>query len=143
MKALGRHIIAELSQCNPESLRSLTKVKRSMVEAAKRAKAEIREIKFHRFSPEGISGVIIIAESHLAIHTWPENEYAAFDIYTCGNNTSPEKAYEYLIEAFEAKKSVVTSIERGVETKETYVHKFNPTRTVDNFILPAMIPQAV
>jgi len=144
MKALGRHIIAELSQCNPDALRSLTKVKRSMVEAAKRANAEIREIKFHRFSPEGVSGVIIIAESHLAIHTWPENEYAAFDIYTCGDTTNPEKAYQYLIEVFEAKKVVITTIERGIEAPtEAYVHRFNPTETIESAPLPSAMSQAV
>lgn len=116
MKALGRHIIAELSECNPETLRSLTKVKRLMVEAAERANAHIREIKFHRFSPEGISGVIVIAESHLSIHTWPEYGYAAVDIYTCGDTTHPEKACEYLAMAFEAQKTLLTVIKRGIET---------------------------
>lgn len=116
MKALGRHIIAELSQCNSEVLASLHRVQEHMVEAARQANAQVREIAFHKFSPEGISGVVVIAESHLSIHTWPEYAYAAVDIYTCGDTTDPGRACEYLAQAFEAKRVTQTVVERGVET---------------------------
>ena len=72
MQALGRHLLLELFDCDPEAINSLDIVKASMVEAAKRAQATIVDVVFHEFNPFGISGVVVIAESHLAIHTWPE-----------------------------------------------------------------------
>ena len=77
MQALGRHLLLELFDCDAEALNSLETVKASMVEAAKRAQATIVDVVFHEFNPFGISGVVVIAESHLAIHTWPEYRYAA------------------------------------------------------------------
>ena len=72
MQALGRHLLLELFDCDAEAINSLETVKTSMVEAAKRAQATIVDVVFHEFNPFGISGVVVIAESHLAIHTWPE-----------------------------------------------------------------------
>jgi S-adenosylmethionine decarboxylase len=118
MKPLGRHIVAELSQCNPEVLCSVEKVKEYIEEAAKRAHAQILEVALHKFSPQGVSGVVVIAESHLSIHTWPELGYAAVDIYTCGETTNPSKACEYLAEMLGAKQIAQTILERGVETPE-------------------------
>ena len=71
MHALGKHLLVELNDCNPEILKSLDKVRNAMVSAAKRAKATIIDVSFHEFSPFGISGMVVIAESHLSIHTWP------------------------------------------------------------------------
>ena len=114
MKALGRHIIAELSQCNPEILSDLERVQSAMVQAALVARAEIRELAFHRFSPAGVSGVVVIAESHLAIHTWPELGYAAIDVYTCGDTTEPWRACRYLAEQLGCKAMNTTVMERGI-----------------------------
>jgi len=115
MKALGRHFILELSHCSSEVLCSLTKVREYIVEAAKRANAHVLKVTFHKFSPHGISGVVVIAESHLSIHTWPEEGYAAVDIYTCGDTTTPETACEYLAQMFEAKNVKLTVVNRGVK----------------------------
>ncbi len=71
MNALGTHLLIELKECNPEILKSLEKVRSIMVSAAKEAKATIIDISFREFNPFGISGLIVIAESHLTIHTWP------------------------------------------------------------------------
>ena len=114
MKALGRHYIAELSHCSPEILADLERVQSAMVQAALVAKAEIRELAFHRFQPHGVSGVVVIAESHLAIHTWPELGYAAIDVYTCGDTTEPWRACQYLAEQFGCKSLNTTYIERGI-----------------------------
>jgi S-adenosylmethionine decarboxylase len=118
MKALGHHILVELSQCNPEVLCSLTKVREYIVEAAKRANTQIKEVALHKFTPQGVSGVVVIAESHLSIHTWPEFQYAAIDIYTCGESANPWKACEFLADAFQARQIVQTVVERGIETPE-------------------------
>ena len=77
MQTLGRHLLIELNGCNPKILNDIKKVEEILVAGAKVAKATIIGTHFHQFSPFGISGVIVIAESHLAIHTWPEHGYAA------------------------------------------------------------------
>lgn len=117
MKALGCHIIAELSECRPEVLADLDQVQAIMIQAAKEAKAEVREVAFHKFNPQGVSGVVVIAESHLSIHTWPEYGYAAIDIYTCGDSTDPWKACLYLAREFGASRVASTEVERGLSTE--------------------------
>ena len=114
MKSLGRHIVAELSRCNPEILTDLDRVQAAMVQAALVARCEIREVAFHRFSPAGVSGVVVLAESHLAIHTWPELGYAAVDVYTCGDKAEPGRACRYLAEQFGCQNLHTTTMDRGI-----------------------------
>jgi S-adenosylmethionine decarboxylase len=104
----------ELQDCNPDILRDLNKVRDALVSAAKEAKATIVEVAFHEFNPFGISGMVIIAESHLSVHTWPEYGYAAVDIFTCGDLIKPELAANYLVECFECKKPSMAEIKRGI-----------------------------
>jgi len=104
----------ELRDCNPEILKSLEKVQGAMVSAAARAQATIVDVSFHEFNPFGISGMVIIAESHLSIHTWPEYGYAAVDIFTCGTVIRPEEAASSLISAFESKNPSVVEMKRGI-----------------------------
>jgi len=85
-----------------------------LVTAAKEANAEVLQTAFHRFTPQGVSGVVVIAESHLSIHTWPEYGYAAMDIYTCGDHTDPWKACRYAAEKFQAKQMLTTEVRRGL-----------------------------
>jgi S-adenosylmethionine decarboxylase len=105
-----------LRDCNPDILKSLEEVKNALVSAAREASATIIEISFHEFNPFGISGMVVIAESHLSIHTWPEYGYAALDIFTCGEIIKPEAAAEYLIRKFECKNPSVTEFKRGILT---------------------------
>ena len=114
MHALGKHLLVELKDCNPEILKSLDKVRNAMVSAAKKAKATIIDVSFHEFSPFGISGMVVIAESHLSIHTWPEYGYAAVDIFTCGDIIKPEVAAQFLIEKFGCKNPSVVEMKRGI-----------------------------
>ena len=83
---LGQHVLAEFFECDSNVLNSLDKVEKHMVDAALECGATIVQKCFHRFNPYGVSGVVIISESHLAIHTWPELGYAAVDLFTCGTN---------------------------------------------------------
>ena len=85
-----------------------------MIAAAIECGAEILGDSFHHFSPQGVSGVVVIAESHLSIHTWPEYGYAAIDIFTCGTTVQPKKAADVLIEKLGAKNHSLTEIQRGV-----------------------------
>ncbi len=114
MHALGKHLLVELRDCDPEILKSLDNVRNAMVSAAKKAKATIIDVSFHEFSPFGISGMVVIAESHLSIHTWPEYGYAAVDIFTCGDIIKPEVAAQFLIEKFRCKNPSVVEIKRGI-----------------------------
>ncbi len=114
LRALGRHLLLELFDCEVEALNSLEAVKTALVEAARRARATIVDVVFHEFNPFGISGVVVIAESHLSIHTWPEYRYAAVDIFSCGAMLQPEKAVAYLVEQFGAERTSVVELRRGV-----------------------------
>ncbi|MDN5348177.1 MAG: S-adenosylmethionine decarboxylase [Clostridia bacterium] len=114
MRALGRHVLAEVYGCSFEALNDIDKVREIMVNAALVAGAEIREVCFHKFSPQGVSGVVVISESHLAIHTWPELGYAAVDVFTCGEKVNPWEACKYLSEKFQAAQVHATEIQRGV-----------------------------
>jgi len=114
VQALGRHLLLELFDCDAEALNSLETVKASMVEAAKRAQATIVDVVFHEFNPFGISGVVVIAESHLAIHTWPEYRYAAVDIFSCGEVLQPQTAANYLVEQLGACRASVVELQRGI-----------------------------
>ena len=114
MNALGRHLLLELFDCDSESINNLEAVKSSLIEAAKRAQATIVDVVFHEFNPFGISGVVVIAESHLSIHTWPEYRYAAVDVFSCGEVLQPEVAVNYLVEQFGAERASVVEMQRGV-----------------------------
>ena len=114
MTALGRHVLAEIYGCEFSILNDIKKVEALMVKAALKAGAEVRECVFHKFSPQGVSGVVVISESHLAIHTWPELGYAAVDIFTCGERVNPWDACQYLTEGFQAGKVNATEIQRGI-----------------------------
>lgn len=114
VKALGRHILAELYDCDPEVLDDQDLVTRIMVTAALQAGAEVREVAFHKFSPQGVSGVVVISESHLAIHTWPELGYAAVDVYTCGDRVDPWDACHRIVDGLRAGRVQATEVKRGL-----------------------------
>lgn len=118
MKALGRHIVCEFSGCDPASLSDVKGIHAMMIGAAKAARATIMESAFHRFEPQGVSGTVILAESHLSIHTWPEKGYAAMDFYTCGDHTDPWLACEHAAKLLEAKSVLTTEFKRGIEKSD-------------------------
>ena len=118
VKPLGRHLLLELFECDATALSSLPTVKTSMLEAANRAHATIVNHVFHEFSPFGVSGVVVIAESHLAIHTWPEYRFAAVDVFSCGEVLQPQLAAEYLAERFTAGRISVVELGRGLLNHE-------------------------
>ncbi len=111
---LGRHLLLDLYDCDPRAIADTAKVERIMVRAAKATKAHIVDVIFHTFSPQGVSGVVVIAESHLSIHSWPEFGFASVDIYTCGTSIDPWKAYKVLKRGFSAKRMTAAEIKRGV-----------------------------
>ena len=114
MNALGKHLLMELKSCDKEMLNDLGSIKGTMLTAANEAGATVLGESFHRFNPHGVSGVVIIAESHLFIHTWPEYGYAAVDIFTCGDSVQPEKAAKVLISKLGAQSHSIVEIQRGI-----------------------------
>jgi S-adenosylmethionine decarboxylase len=114
LNALGKHLLLELKDCNREVLNDLSFLKKLLHEAASEAGATVLGDSFHQFNPHGVSGVLVIAESHLFIHTWPEYGYAAVDIFTCGNTVKPEVAAEILIRELGSKNHSIIEIQRGI-----------------------------
>lgn len=119
MKALGRHILAEMYDCDVNILNDPARVREIMITAALEAGAEVRGDSFHQFDPYGISGVVIISESHLTVHTWPEYGYAAIDVFTCGDNVDPWDACNYISRHFNAGRVTATETKRGMFLRES------------------------
>jgi S-adenosylmethionine decarboxylase len=111
--ACGSQVILDLYECDTTHLDDLQWVKTTLVNAARAAGATIVETVFHKFAPWGISGVVVIAESHLAIHIWPENRYAAIDVFTCGENVLTQVACTFLKREFRARRAVQRRFRRG------------------------------
>ncbi len=124
MNALGRHILAEFYNCNTEVLNDVDRVELYMKRAAIECGATIVNSVFHTFNPHGVSGVVVIAESHLAIHTWPEYGYAAVDVFTCGDTVDPWVATKALKEYFGSETIKTVEINRGeLDSRKVLPHK--------------------
>jgi S-adenosylmethionine decarboxylase len=124
LHALGTHLLLELRDCNRTTLSNLEFVQETLKNAALEAKATIVEVAFHE---------VVIAESHLAIHTWPEYGYAAIDVFTCGDLIDPRVAAHFLIDKFQSQNPSILEIKRGVLGTEKLPHK----PLVDGELVPA------
>jgi len=125
MQALGIQILVEFYDCDAELLKDETYISENMVKACEIGKATVVSHTFHSFSPYGVSGVVVIAESHVAIHTWPEYGYAAVDIFTCGETIEPWKLFHYLKDALKSKHASNMELKRGLFDlgEEKLLHK--------------------
>lgn len=112
---LGRHYLIEFYDCNSAKLDDRKLIEKALLEACKLSKATIINSTFHQFAPQGVSGVVVIAESHFSIHTWPENKYAALDFFTCSPSIEIEAALNHLEEQLECEYSHTKDIIRGEE----------------------------
>ncbi len=115
---LGKHIILELHGVDRRILDDKEFLEETLKNAAIVAGGRILGSFFHEFNPHGVTGIVAIAESHLSIHTWPEFEYAAMDIFTC-RGIDPHKAAEYIIERLKPKKYFTITLSRGEPYSET------------------------
>ena len=113
MKSLGKHIILEVHGVDSKLLNDIERIETIMTKAVNLCGATIIKPFFHQFSPHGISGVIVIAESHFSIHTWPEYGYAAMDLFTCGDQIRLDDAVKYLKEKMNAGHIHMMEIKRG------------------------------
>ena len=114
MQALGRQILIEFYDCDSKVLTNRDRIRQYMLEAANHAGATVISDTFHHFKPDGISGVVVIAESHISIHTWPEHRYAAVDVFTCGDSVDPWSVPNYLQEKLQAENVSSMEIKRGL-----------------------------
>ena len=114
MEALIRVVVLDFYGCEREVLRDAERLKHILLESARVMGATVVDSKFTTYNPEGISGVVIIAESHLAIHTWPEYGYSAVTFETCGKNIDPWKAFGYLERELQAKRCSHVEMYRGL-----------------------------
>ena len=113
MKPIGTHCLLELYGCPAKLLNDAPFVSGALNGAAALAKSTLLQEVNYSFLPHGLTALALLAESHLAIHTWPEYGYAAVDIFTCGPEVDPEKACMFLIEKFEAETHSLVSMPRG------------------------------
>ncbi len=102
----GKHYLIDLRDCDPEIIKSVDPTREIVLRAAKECGATILDDYFHQFQPMGVSGVVLIAESHISVHTWPENGFAAADIFTCGE-MKPQVAIDIMREGFRAKETTM------------------------------------
>ncbi len=114
MNALGTHILLEIRDADPQRLNNLPFVRETLLGAARNLGVTVLTHSFHQFSPQGVTGIVAISESHFSIHTWPEYGYAAVDIFTCGAEFHPRQAAEMIIRAFRCKDPEITEIKRGL-----------------------------
>ena len=109
----SKHLLLELYKCDFEKLNDESFLRCALNRAAKLAKATILNLISNKFEPQGVTAIALLAESHISIHTWPESNYSAVDIFTCGRNMMPELASQYLIESLIAKEHSLRVIKRN------------------------------
>ena len=110
----GRHILLDVWGAEADTLNDLESIQEAMLGAAAAAGATVVDAIFHRFPIQGLSGVVVLAESHISVHTFPEHGYAAFDIFTCGSRVDPELACDHLVRAVNADERHVRRFTRGL-----------------------------
>lgn len=114
MQRIGRHLILELWGCDAESINSIETIERAMTETVAACNATLLDLRVYPFTPIGVTGVAILSESHMMIHTWPEHGYAAVDVFTCGHHTDPGRAVPVLRRHFAPERVQVMEMNRGL-----------------------------
>ena len=109
----SKHFLLELYSCDCEKLNDESFLRCTLNRAAKLANATVLNLISNKFEPQGVTAIALLAESHISIHTWPESNYSAVDIFTCGQNMMPERASQYLIEVLKAEEHSLRVIERN------------------------------
>jgi S-adenosylmethionine decarboxylase len=112
----SKHLLLELYRCDFEKLNDESFLRCTLNRAAKIANATVLNLISNKFEPQGVTAIALLAESHISIHTWPESNYSAVDIFTCGQNMMPEQASQYLIKSLMAEEHSLRVIERNPPT---------------------------
>jgi S-adenosylmethionine decarboxylase len=141
METRGRHVIAELDGCDAKMLSDPGCIRRLLLEAAQEANATVLADQIFEFHNGGVSGFVLLAESHISIHTWPEHGYAALDIYTCGLHTLPDAACSYLADHLGATSVQTSALDRGLPAPQG-CHEHRPSPARDRNGRSARLPAA-
>lgn len=120
---IGRHCILELYECDQAKLNDEAFIRTTITSSARIAGAKLLNLLTHSFNPQGVTGLALLAESHISIHTWPEIGFAAIDVFTCGKHTMPEQACKSLAKDFEAKNLSFKSIDREIPSGIQTIHR--------------------
>ena len=132
LKALGQHLLVDLYGCDSRVLDELEQVRGAVLEAASLVDATVLGVVEHQFEPQGVTVVVVIAESHVSVHTWPEHGYAAVDVFTCGGDLAAGPVVDLLTERFRAREATAMEVKRGIRSAAS------PLRTAgDRLIAPA------
>ncbi len=115
MASMGSHCILEMYNCPAGILNDLAFVREAIRDAAEVSGSTLLHEIQHAFSPQGVTALALLAESHISVHTWPESGYAAADVFTCGEHTLPEKACELLVTRLQARRYALRRLERGLQ----------------------------
>lgn len=136
---LGRQVTVDFFDCAKAPLNDVRLIESMMLGAARASKATVVKSLFHKFNPYGVSGVVVIAESHLSIHTWPEYGFASVDVFTCGPVVDPRVCQRYLARALRSSRSEYHEFKRGVLSLESISHKAVPVAGAEEAVraLPA------
>ena len=113
----SKHFLLELYKCDYEKLNDESFLRCTLNNAAKLANATVLDLISNKFEPQGVTVIALLAESHLSIHTWPEAQYSAVDIFTCGQNMKPDISCKYLIQALMAQEHLMRIIDRNPPLK--------------------------
>ena len=114
MTTISHHYLIELRRVTSDKLDDIVFVRNALVDAVREGGAGYLDDVFHKFSPQGVSGVVVISESHVSIHTWPESGYAALDVFTCGDPGIGKRVTKLIIEKFQPERYTVDYIRRGL-----------------------------
>jgi len=114
LEALGKHLLLELIDCDATLLNDMEYLRKVVSDTARQIGATVIKDSFYQFTPQGVSGVLIIAESHISIHTWPEYSFAAVDVFTCGDVIDPKNAVTPFVEKLKATSSSFIEMKRGM-----------------------------
>ena len=113
MEALGKHLLLELIDCDAALLNDIEYLRKVVSDTARQIGATVIKDSFYQFTPQGVSIVVIIAESHISLHTWPEYGFAAVDVFTCGDVIDPKNAVKPFVEKLKAASSSYFEMKRG------------------------------
>ena len=122
MASLGRHLLVEMWDCDSR-IDDVETIGRAIDEAVVAIGATLVQSHVHRYSPQGVPGLAVLAASHLSLHSWPEYGYLAADVFTCGTLTIPRRAVAVFEEIFAPGRIEVQEIERGVQVGESALPK--------------------
>ncbi len=118
MAATGSHCILEMYDCPQGILDDAELITAALREAAVEARSTLLHEVHHEFTPQGVTALALLAESHISVHTWPELGYAAADVFTCGEHTLPVKACEYLVRKLQARRFSLQHVDRGTNAPD-------------------------